>query len=222
MDKPNYYAVIPADVRYSKKLTPNAKLLYAEITALSKKDNICWASNKYFSNLYEVSTVTISRWISSLVKHGFIIRKIVYIKGTKEIDKRYLQLCNGGINNDVISPINKIVKDNNTSNNNTSNNITIREKKFLNEVSLLDYDINLKKEFTDYWTETNKSKTKMKFEMQNTFDINRRLARWKKNDKSWGKPKPMSKIHQHLQKNINVKEKLKKQFENENNKNNVK
>ena len=34
MEKPNYYAINPADVRYSKKLTPNATLLYAEITAL--------------------------------------------------------------------------------------------------------------------------------------------------------------------------------------------
>ena len=171
MDKPNYYAVIPADVRYSKKLTPNAKLLYAEITALSNKDKVCWASNKYFSNLYEVSNVTISRWISNLVKNKFIKRKIVYINGTKEIDRRYLQLCKEGINNNVTAPISEIVKDNITSNNTTSNNINIREQKFLTEVSLLNYDNNIKKSFTDYWTETNKSKTKMKFEMQNTFDI---------------------------------------------------
>lgn len=215
MQKPNYYAIIPAKVRYSKKLTPNAKLLYAEITALSNKDNVCWASNKYFSNLYNVSTVTISRWISSLVKNNFIIRNIIYIKGTKEIDKRYLQLCSEGINNIDKTPINKIVKDNITSINTTSNNILIREQKFLDQVSLLDYDNSIKKSFTDYWTETNKSNTKMKFEMQSTFDINRRLARWKKNDKSWNKPQSMSKIHQHLQKNINVKEKLKQQLKNE-------
>ena len=200
MQKPNYYAIIPAEVRYSKKLTPNAKLLYAEITALSNKDNVCWASNKYFSNLYNVSTVTISRWISSLVKNNFIIRKIIYIKGTKEIDKRYLQLCSEGINNIDKTPINKIVKDNITSINTTSNNIIIREQKFLDQVSLLDYDNSIKKSFTDYWTEPNKSNTKMKFEMQSTFDINRRLARWKKNDKSWNKLQSMSKIHQHLQK----------------------
>lgn len=215
MQKPNYYAIIPAEVRYSKKLTPNAKLLYAEITALSNKDNVCWASNKYFSNLYNVSTVTISRWISSLVKNNFIFRNIIYIKGTKEIDKRYLQLCSEGINNIDKTPINKIVKDNITSINTTSNNILIREQKFLNQVSLLDYDNSIKKSFTDYWTEPNKSNTKMKFEMQSTFDINRRLARWKKNDKSWNKSQSMSKIHQHLQKNINVKEKLKQQLKNE-------
>ena len=215
MTKPNYYAVIPAEVRYSKNLTPNAKLLYAEITALSKKDGSCWASNKYFSNLYNVSTVTISRWISSLVENNFINRKIVYKKGTKEIDKRYLQLCSGGINKNVSTPINKNVKDNNTSINNTSINISNRKNEFIFEVLSFDYDKNILNSFVDYWTEPNKSKTKMKFELQETWSTNLRLKTWAKNQKKWDRPKAqtMSKIHQHLQKNINVKEKLKKQFE---------
>tara|TARA_R100001143_G_C3341483_1_gene124523 strand:- start:642 stop:1301 length:660 start_codon:yes stop_codon:yes gene_type:complete len=219
MTKPNYYAVIPAEVRYSKNLTPNAKLLYAEITALSQKDGSCWASNKYFSKLYDVSTVTISRWVSSLVENNFINREIVYKKGTKEIDKRYLQLCNGGINKNVNAPINKNVKDNNTSINNTSINISNRRKDFVLNVMSFDYDKNILNSFVDYWTEPNKSKTKMKFELQQTWSTNLRLKTWIKNQKKWDKPKKqtMSKIHQHLQKNINVKAKLLKQLKNETN-----
>jgi hypothetical protein len=215
MTKPNYYGTIPADVRYSENLTPNAKLLYAEITALSQKDGSCWASNKYFSNLYNVSTVTVSRWISSLVENNFINREIVYKKGTKQIDKRYLQLCNGGINKNVNAPINKNVKDNNTSINNTSINISNRRKDFVLNVMSFDYDKNILNSFVDYWTEPNKSKTKMKFELQQTWSTNLRIKTWAKNQKKWDRPKKqtMSKIHQHLQKNLNVKEKLKKQFE---------
>ena len=193
MEKPNYYATITAEVRYSKKITPNAKLLYAEITALSSKDGVCWASNKYFSNLYEVSTVTISRWVSSLVENGFINREMIYKKGTKEIDKRYLQLCNGGINKNVNAPINKNVKDNNTSINNTSINISNRRKDFVLNVMSFDYDKNILNSFVDYWTEPNKSKTKMKFELQQTWSTNLRLKNWAKNQKKWDKPKIVNK-----------------------------
>jgi hypothetical protein len=205
MEKPNYYAVIPAEVRYNKNLTPNAKLLYAEITALSKKENRCWASNKYFSSLYEVSTVTISRWISSLVKHGFINRQIIYIKGTKEIDKRYLQLCGGGINNDVISPINKIVKDNNTSINNTSININIsnRRESFILEVMSFDYDKNILNGFIDYWSEPTQSKTNpnMKWELCKTWSTKLRLKNWIANEKKW---KPIKINKNKLTKNIDT------------------
>jgi hypothetical protein len=190
MNKPNYYAIIPAEVRYSKDLTPNAKLLYAEITALSQKDGSCWASNKYFSELYNVTTVTISRLISSLVENGFIIRNITYKKGTKEIDKRYLQLCSEGINNIDNTPINKIVKDNNTSINNTSiNNISNRRNEFVLQVMSFDYDKNILNEFIDYWTEPNKSNTKMKFELNATWDTNLRLKKWAKNKQEWDVPK---------------------------------
>ena len=33
-------------------------------------------------------------------------------------------------------------------------------------------------EFIDYWTETNKSRTKIKWEMEETWDMGKRLARW--------------------------------------------
>lgn len=67
-----YYAIIPADVRYSSKLSPNAKLLYGEITALCNREGFCWSSNKYFADLYKVDSGTISRWVSQLIKAEFI------------------------------------------------------------------------------------------------------------------------------------------------------
>lgn len=72
MEQPSYYAVIPADVRYNKGLKPMEKLIYGELTCLCQKQGYCWASNSYFSQLYEVSKETVSRWFSHLQDCGYI------------------------------------------------------------------------------------------------------------------------------------------------------
>ena len=120
-EKPNYYAIIPAKVRYSN-LKPNAKLLYGEITALSGKTGYCFASNNYFAELYSVSKNTVSRWIGDLKRLGFINIQIER-NSNKQITKRII-----GIAQKVDSPIDLKVKDNTTSINTTSNNISIKEK----------------------------------------------------------------------------------------------
>ena len=135
MEDVNYYAVIPANVRYDEELTPNAKLLYAEITALSNKYGCCWASNNYFAKLYKTTPVTVSRWIRTLKEKGYIITEIIYKEGTNEIDKRYIYICYEGINKNDNRGINKIVKENNTSINITSiNNMNEREIREINEL----------------------------------------------------------------------------------------
>lgn len=72
IEKPGYYAIIPANVRYDKRLSDKAKLLYGEITCLLQFNNKCFATNFYFSRLYEVTETQISRLISQLVNTGYI------------------------------------------------------------------------------------------------------------------------------------------------------
>ena len=93
MEKPSYYAIIPANVRYDTKLTADEKLLYGEITCLANKTGECWASNQYFADLYGVSKQTISNTISLLIKYGYITSELIYKEDTKEVEKRILKIC---------------------------------------------------------------------------------------------------------------------------------
>lgn len=88
----SYYAIIPANIRYDKRLTANAKLLYGEITALCNERGYCWATNSYFAELYGVSKKSISNWISQLIELGYIASKMKYKEGTKEIEGRFLTI----------------------------------------------------------------------------------------------------------------------------------
>ena len=72
-----YYSVTPAPVRYDPELSPNAKLLYGEITSLCNKRGYCWATNSYFTQLFNLSASTISRLISQLERRGHIVIKTV-------------------------------------------------------------------------------------------------------------------------------------------------
>lgn len=74
INKANYYAVIPANVRYSD-ISNGAKLLFAEIACLCNYKGYCWATNAYFGKIYKVEERTASRWVSELEKEGFIEAK---------------------------------------------------------------------------------------------------------------------------------------------------
>ena len=61
-----------------------------------------------------------------------------------------------------------------------------READFRREIQLVDgFADGLKSEFCDYWTEPNRSGTKMKFELEKTWDAKRRLTKWYNNNLKW-------------------------------------
>ena len=76
-EQPNYYAIIPATVRYDTNLKYAEKLLYGEITALANKNGYCYTQNKYLADLYHVTAVSVSRWISHLQGRGYIETKVI-------------------------------------------------------------------------------------------------------------------------------------------------
>lgn len=146
-ENPSYYAVIPANVRYDKRLKANEKLLFGEITSLSNKKGYCWASNKYFADLYGVTNQAVSKWIKDLKDIGYIEIDYIYKDNSKEIEKRIIKLIGINKNEQVLindddvlinddTGINKYLqgykpefKDNNTRNNNKINN-NIYNKEF--------------------------------------------------------------------------------------------
>ena len=130
MDKPSYYAILTADVRYDKTLKPLARLLFAEITALCNKEGYCWASNQYFADLYEVDKTTVSGWIGQLKTRGYITVQLEYKEGSKQILNRYMKINGEGIDEITktsfqkdVDPIDQKTKGNTKTN--TKTNITV-------------------------------------------------------------------------------------------------
>lgn len=133
-ERPGYYAVIPATVRYDDRLAANAKLLYGEISALVGKEGFCFASNEYFAQLYGCTGVSIARLMTALEKAGYIRRQMER-DGSGQVLRRKIMLVLSAadgqpLNNIVNTPYqfcgeggNKNVKENNTGINNKKENI---------------------------------------------------------------------------------------------------
>jgi len=147
MEKPSYFAVIPASVRYDKRLKPIERLLFGEITCLTNKDGYCFASSSYFAELYDTQRETISRYISNLAKCGYILieiengyqRKIYLKEGVIKQSQGVTELSQG-CNQTITPPCDQTITQNNTSINNLSNNSKeeVEEEKSQNHKIILD------------------------------------------------------------------------------------
>ena len=107
-NKPSYWAVIPANIRYDTVLPPNAKLLYAELSALADATGYCFAYNDYFSKNFEWSERSVQRLLKALENRGYIF--IDFIRGTQTnavIERRvYVGINPAG---HIVPPPDKIV-----------------------------------------------------------------------------------------------------------------
>lgn len=134
-EKPNYYSILTADVRYDKELKANEKLLFSEITALANKYGYCTASNGYLADLYDVKKTTVSHWLIHLKEKNYI-RIEIERNDKKEIISRKIypvstpiaQKSNRYSTNDQ-DPIAQKSKENITSINNINSEVDKENKK---------------------------------------------------------------------------------------------
>ena len=87
-ERPAYWAVIPASVRYDRDLPPNAKLLYGEITALSNAKGYCSARNAYFADLFGLGEKSVSRLIAILAKGGYLQVEVIRNEKNEVVERR--------------------------------------------------------------------------------------------------------------------------------------
>lgn len=199
------FVVIPGSILRDDNLSFIQKIIFSKIANLDN-DQGCYAQNETFAQMVGKSKNYISRVISTLREKGYIKVQLHYKPGTKIIERRVIKVDKGGIahmsyrySTNGIDPIAQKAKVYSNTNSKKESNIEDRHLKFSNKVyahcvknNYLDsngqmYYPELVQEFIDYWTEKNHSGTRMKFELEKTFEIERRISRWIKNHKDWSK-----------------------------------
>lgn len=197
-EKPSYFSILPANVRYDSRLRPNEKLLYSEITALSNKYGYCTASNKYFANVYDVSTRAIKKWITDLERLNYITKQITRDEKTKQVLERKIYIANNYPSEQKVprgraqkfqTPSEQMCPVNNTRYiNNTSNNIYSRAEP--DRAHKIPYDEIIKylnsKANRDFRSTTKKTQSLIKARYKEGFDlddfktvIDNKTAAWK-------------------------------------------
>lgn len=70
--QPGYWAVIPAEVLRDTVIPANAKLLFGDISTLTRANGYCYATTAYFADLYGWSERTVYRLLKALEDQGHI------------------------------------------------------------------------------------------------------------------------------------------------------
>lgn len=115
--KPSYYGILPAEVRYDKTLSPMARIMFAEITALASSTGECTASSNYFAKLYEVQRSTVSEWISQLVNAGYVLSFVDHDNGNRRTMRIPSLKNQTPLSEKADNPLSEKADNNNTSNN---------------------------------------------------------------------------------------------------------
>ena len=83
-------SLIPISILRDNRLTSLEKLLLIQIISLCKQKGYCWATNKYFAELNNVSRTTISKSVNNIAASNYI--NIQYQQQNLNNSKRKIEL----------------------------------------------------------------------------------------------------------------------------------
>lgn len=181
------FLITPFCIKADKRLRPTDGDVYAIIYWFERlKDGICRASNDTIAEILNIDERTVGFALQRLKKYGYIhihytddsMRNRLNIETNvsfskkeftdtqeeKRKDKTPGEIANNFFENKESQEF--IIKS-------ISKNMNMPE-------SYIEKEVN---KFILYWTEQNKSGTKERWQMQQTFDVRRRLATWLNNGK---------------------------------------
>ena len=178
--KKQYLNVIANNIFKDKNISLKAKGLLGLILSLPNDWNL---NVKGLTKITKEGKHSISNTINELIENNYIerntIREMGMFKGYQYIVYEHPKAGNW----DTVKPIpekqQQLSKE--------DNKILIKKdliKRLKNEVLNFNADNLTKVEFLEYWLEKSKS-GKTRYEMQKTWDTNRRLKTWIKNEKNW-------------------------------------
>ena len=152
---------------------------------------------EYSFNFVEVELKGLSNTIFTLIKPQLEANNKRYQNGNKPKNKQ-----NGSKeeakDEQKISKVeaNKNKNVNNNVNENKNNNVNDRIETLKTKVFTYSniHSVDMLNKFFNYWSELNKSGTKMRFELEKTWEIEKRLANWKNNGIKYDKPAEKNEI----------------------------
>lgn len=187
-----------------KGLHPTAQCLFMWLCYHANQNGECFPSRKRLSILCRVSVDMVDKMLKILIGSKIVIKE-KRKKNEKQNKTNLYHIIIGGVadTNGYLADTNgEGVADRNGSELNSSfltksteeENLKQKTEYFiiglkheLKGMSFKKSEIEELKAFVSYWTEPNKSRTKLKWELEKTWDTHRRLGRWFKNKKDWGK-----------------------------------
>jgi len=197
MENKEYFKISFQDMAIAKEFFENKK---------HYNEWLCMVSEYYLGNICETNIKTVQKYFNSYKKTmNFVIdaRETGKKGGLQRIENQSVKAhtLEGALNvplNDpsttleaTLEPNNKVIKDNSKRVNNNNKELIVklsieeREQIFYKNLThyISEYDKDMVRGFFNYWSQKNSSATKMKFEDEKFFEISKRIATWKNNDK---------------------------------------